>query len=141
MATHSSILAWRIPMDRGAWRTMVHGVAKSWTRLSDSAPHSTRKLMFRDILLRERPISRSLTDPSRERPPISSPALRNRRGNRRVHKSFSLKTNEKTDLEIEQSQYKQSEDQRLRCELVPSFHLSQAIIMLPKLPSFCFSLS
>jgi len=29
MATHSSILAWRIPMDRGAWRTTVHGVAKS----------------------------------------------------------------------------------------------------------------
>ena len=25
MATHSSILAWRIPMDRGAWWTIVHG--------------------------------------------------------------------------------------------------------------------
>ena len=25
MATHSSILAWRIPMDRGAWRATVHG--------------------------------------------------------------------------------------------------------------------
>ena len=23
------------PMDRGAWRAIVHGVAKSWTRLSD----------------------------------------------------------------------------------------------------------
>ena len=34
MATHSSILAWRIPMDRGAWWTTVHGVAKSQTRLS-----------------------------------------------------------------------------------------------------------
>ena len=34
-ATHSSILAWRIPMDRGAWWTTVHGVAKSRTRLSD----------------------------------------------------------------------------------------------------------
>ena len=29
MATHSSILAWRIPMDRGALRAAVHGVAKS----------------------------------------------------------------------------------------------------------------
>ena len=25
MATHSSILAWRIPMDRGAWHTTFHG--------------------------------------------------------------------------------------------------------------------
>ena len=31
MATHSSILSWRIPMDRGAWWTTVHGVAKSLT--------------------------------------------------------------------------------------------------------------
>ena len=29
MATHSCILAWRIPMDRGAWRATVQGVAKS----------------------------------------------------------------------------------------------------------------
>ena len=35
MATHSSILAWQIPMDRGAWRAAVHGVTKSWTPLSD----------------------------------------------------------------------------------------------------------
>ena len=31
MATHSSILAWRIPMDRGAWWATVHVVAKSQT--------------------------------------------------------------------------------------------------------------
>ena len=30
-ATHSSILAWRIPMDRGAWQALVHGVAGSRT--------------------------------------------------------------------------------------------------------------
>ena len=34
MATHSSILAWRILMDRGAWQTTVHGVTKSQTQLS-----------------------------------------------------------------------------------------------------------
>ena len=28
MATHSSILAWRIPMDRGAWWATVHEVTK-----------------------------------------------------------------------------------------------------------------
>ena len=27
--THSSILAWKIPMDRGAWQATVHVVAKS----------------------------------------------------------------------------------------------------------------
>ena len=31
MATHSSILAWRIPMDRVAWQTTVHGIAENWT--------------------------------------------------------------------------------------------------------------
>ena len=35
MAPHSSILAWRIPMDRGVWWATVHGVGKSRTRLSD----------------------------------------------------------------------------------------------------------
>ena len=34
MANHSSILAWRIPMDRGAWQATVHGVTKSRTWLS-----------------------------------------------------------------------------------------------------------
>ena len=33
MATHSSILACRIPMDRGAWWAIVHRVTKNWTRL------------------------------------------------------------------------------------------------------------
>ena len=35
MTTHSSILAWRIPMDTGAWQATVRGVAKTQTRLSD----------------------------------------------------------------------------------------------------------
>ena len=37
MATHSSILAWRSPMDRGAWQATVRGVAKSQAYLSDQA--------------------------------------------------------------------------------------------------------
>ena len=40
MATHCSILAWRIPMDRGAWRATVHGlqrVVHDW-----ATKHSTR---------------------------------------------------------------------------------------------------
>ena len=35
MATHSSILAWRIAMDREAWQTTVHCVAKSQTQLGN----------------------------------------------------------------------------------------------------------
>ena len=31
MATQSSVLAWRIPMDRRDWKATVHGVAKSDT--------------------------------------------------------------------------------------------------------------
>ena len=34
MATHSSILAYRIPMDR-AWLATVHGVTKSWAGQSN----------------------------------------------------------------------------------------------------------
>ena len=36
MATHSSILVWEIPMDRGAWWAAVHGVTQRWTQLSTS---------------------------------------------------------------------------------------------------------
>ena len=35
MATHSSVLAWENPMDRGALQATVHGIAKSRTQLSD----------------------------------------------------------------------------------------------------------
>ena len=37
MVTHSDILilAWRIPMDRGAWWAIGHGVTKSQKQLSD----------------------------------------------------------------------------------------------------------
>ena len=33
MATHYSILAWKIAWTRGTWRTIVHGVTKSWTQM------------------------------------------------------------------------------------------------------------
>ena len=35
MATQSSILSWRIPMDGEAWQALVHGVTKSQMQLSD----------------------------------------------------------------------------------------------------------
>ena len=33
--THCSILAWRIPKDRGSWQATVHGVTKSRKQLND----------------------------------------------------------------------------------------------------------
>ena len=44
MATHSSILAWRIPWTE-AWRTTVHGDAKRQTWLSDYCPSPTGSLV------------------------------------------------------------------------------------------------
>ena len=44
IATHSSILAWRIPMNKGAWWVAVHGVTKSQTQLSTETHHSTQAL-------------------------------------------------------------------------------------------------
>ena len=35
MATHSSVLAWRIPWTEDTWQATVHGVAESQTQLSD----------------------------------------------------------------------------------------------------------
>ena len=34
MAAHSSVLAWRIPMDRGARWAAAQGVIKSWTEVT-----------------------------------------------------------------------------------------------------------
>ena len=35
MATHSSNMTWRIPMDRGAWQATIYVVKKNRTQLSD----------------------------------------------------------------------------------------------------------
>ena len=39
MTTHSSILTWRIPSDRGTWWLTVHGVTKSRTQLKRLNTH------------------------------------------------------------------------------------------------------
>ena len=43
MATPSSMLAWRTPMDRGGWRATIHGVTQSQMRLS---MHNPPRLMI-----------------------------------------------------------------------------------------------
>ena len=40
MTTHSSILAWRIPMDRGTWKATIHMVTKSQTWLKRVRMHT-----------------------------------------------------------------------------------------------------
>ena len=40
MATHSSILAWKIPWTKGAWWAIVHRVTKSQTRLKGLSMHT-----------------------------------------------------------------------------------------------------
>ena len=44
MATDSSILAWRIPMDRGAWGDTVHRVTQSQTQLKRLRTHAHTRL-------------------------------------------------------------------------------------------------
>ena len=43
MATHSSVLAWRIP-GTAVWWAAVYGVAQSWTRLKQFSSSSSSKL-------------------------------------------------------------------------------------------------
>ena len=44
MATHSSVLAWRIPGTGEAWWAALYGVTQSWTRLKQlSSSSSIRK--------------------------------------------------------------------------------------------------
>ena len=64
MATHSSVLAWRIPGTGGAWWAAIYGVTQSWTQLKRlsssssskslmerSAPHSSNLLVTSNSLL------------------------------------------------------------------------------------------
>ena len=52
MATHSSILAWRIPMDGGVWQAAVHGFTKSQTQLSsfDSLTQFSNTRKWHDVI-------------------------------------------------------------------------------------------
>ena len=49
MATRSRILAWEIPMDRGAWWTTVHGVTKQSDMTEHHHHHFTCIFMDRRI--------------------------------------------------------------------------------------------
>ena len=47
MATHSNILAWKIPIDRGAWQGTVHGGRKELDMTKQlSTAHSDKYITF-----------------------------------------------------------------------------------------------
>ena len=62
MATQSSILAWRIPMDREAWQARVHRVAESRTLLKRLSTHALGKphMLAYSLLIAPYPISQQV---------------------------------------------------------------------------------
>ena len=48
MATIFSTLAWRIPMDEGAWQAIIHWVSKSGTQLSTHTNWRQPKCLWMD---------------------------------------------------------------------------------------------
>ena len=61
-ATHSSVLAWRIPMGRGAWWATVHGVRESPTPLNRLIRHTRgRDVMNPQELTPAGPLSEMLS--------------------------------------------------------------------------------
>ena len=53
MATHSSLLVWRIPMDKGAWQATVYRVAKIQTRLKQLSTHTCLSSLMRTWPVKE----------------------------------------------------------------------------------------
>ena len=49
IATHSSVLAWRIPGTWGAWWAAIYGVTQSWTRLKRLSSSSRNRLKNRPV--------------------------------------------------------------------------------------------
>ena len=54
VASHFSILTWRIPIDRGAWWGAVNGVEKRQTRLSDKAQPRTHNTVYKRPIFKSR---------------------------------------------------------------------------------------
>ena len=77
MATHSSILAWRIPKDRGAWEVTVHWATESDTaeRLTKVFPNSLTPHTLEDSAPPSHPPSSPLTHPPPPASLLSSPHL------------------------------------------------------------------
>ena len=55
MATHSSILAWKIPMDRGAWRATVHEVGSKELDMTEQ-PSTAQQLHHLTLFVFSSPV-------------------------------------------------------------------------------------
>ena len=64
MATHSNIVAWKNPMDGGAWQATVHGVARVGHDLATEPPPQ-RNIDFRELLQQDVTPTRGSDEPSR----------------------------------------------------------------------------
>ena len=73
MATHSSVLAWRIPGTGGAWWAAVYGVAQSWTRLKWLTRAAARWRLKCSLLQRHTSNFYHLSLHWSSRPPIQVP--------------------------------------------------------------------
>ena len=62
MATHSSNHAWRTPMDRGAWRAIILGVAESDT--TELLTHMHTSLLYYKLNFKIKPIFNFLSSPN-----------------------------------------------------------------------------
>ena len=51
LATHSNILAWKIPMDRGAWQSMGLGTTKQLSTTQHSATREVLAYFFLKVYL------------------------------------------------------------------------------------------
>ena len=62
MATHSSIVAWENPMDRGGWRATAQRVSKSQTRLSEKAHCNIASVLCFGVLATRHVLSFQIRD-------------------------------------------------------------------------------
>ena len=62
MATHSSILAWRIPMDGGTWRATVQGVTESDTTERPNSNNNPNSITTLEVGYSAEPWSRYGTE-------------------------------------------------------------------------------
>ena len=111
MATHSSILNWRIPKDRGAWWATVHGVAKSWTQLKRLNTQAYLIKAYKGVSLYIQKIQRTLKNSTGRRQPNFKSSCTGKetinKMKRQPMKSEKIRANDMSDKELISETYKE----------------------------------